>query len=50
MSTMKTYKTLTPLLDRDYDSSDSYVSELTSRALASRSDMSRRYAVSDWLN
>ncbi len=47
---MKSYRQLTPLLDSDYDSSDRYLSELTQRATAARSDSSRRFAVSDWLN
>jgi len=47
---MKPYRQLTPLLDSEYDSSDSYLSELSQRATAARSDSSRRLAVSDWLN
>jgi hypothetical protein len=47
---MRHYREETPLLDTEFEMSDSYMSELEQRISAARSSNARKHALQSWLN
>ncbi|MBU0859942.1 MAG: hypothetical protein KJ667_08385 [Alphaproteobacteria bacterium] len=45
---MRTYRKLTPLLDRDFEANDAYLQVLMERTLVAKSRQMQRHIPTDW--